>query len=1081
MLAYKLSYNVGRYLDLSVLSKDGIAVPSEIWLKNEPELQAQAEILQNLVDNGFAEWGTLGCSIEPEAIYSLTEIDRQILEIPPEYPNEILIQSSGTLNQPTFLFKYGFYSFVPNGERFQATREGPFLKIDSRCYLLTQNQYKVCEALDAFNILEPKEKVFCENLKRFADIKSLSREAAVLLDGYLANENVVVPDKIKVDVSFSDGTFEVTPNVGIEQNTAFVNAFDTFPSAQSTYAISDKSGARTRIVFTSSQKEAMATLKKECRKVRDPERVKDIVEAPFKFLDSDIFDLEVFYSDRVISIGVYKPKFYPFVCPYKSEWIPGIQVEDRVNGTKRITFETEDQLTKFASARDVAKINGKDSMQWEDVEIPLDEADRHIKFAKRQLNNPTKPNSQVPIAEHDKVLIIEENAERLGYNRTLEHSSLPIEVKFHTIDTLATGIQLRRHQTEGIAWLQALHGKGLGGCLLADDMGLGKTLQLLYFLEWHSQCVNSAKPYLVVAPVSLLENWRREHSRFFPRSNLPLLQLHDCPALKKEYSPETVALLQKKQIILTNYESVRRYQLNICAIDYAVIVLDEAQKIKTPGTLATNAAKALKADFKIAMTGTPVENTLVDLWCIMDFAAPGLLGNAKDFASTYQHPLRDAMVDQKALCEQVRQRIGCYMLRRLKNDVVRDLPQKHEEPPTRTKMPQVQLKRYKAEIAAAKEDNIKNGSVNRNSVLKSLQCLRDISDHPYLVEGNIVDFTTQELVESSAKLMATIDIIHKIQAKNDKVIVFADRKETQKMLQKVLYDTFGLRPRVINGETPTSESTRSKSKLSRQQAIDDFEAVDGFNIIVMSPLAAGIGLNVTAANHVIHYSRHWNPAKEQQASDRAYRIGQQKEVYIYYPMAVADGFRSFDEVLDDLLYRKKSLATATLFPSDQTEVTPEDLFGSVFDCEVDSHDDPIDFDMASKLLPASFEALAAAIFGKLGYNTILTPVSNDKGADVVCFSDSGNLLVQVKQSKNALDLTAVQEIAGAKGYYEQVYGKQFSTVVFTNSSLNQNAVEYASASKVTEYNNEDLKGWLAELGISIRDLMRAEKTRLTRI
>lgn len=1079
-MAYMLNYNIGRYLELSVLSKDGIAVPSEIWRNDKSELQAQAEILQNLVDNGFAEWGTSACSIEPEAIYSLTEIDRQILEIPPEYPNVILIQSSGTLNQPSFRFKYGFYTFVPNGERLQATREGPFLKVDSRCYLLSQNQYKICEALDAFNILEPKEKEFCENLKRFADIKSLSRDAAVLLDGYLSNENVVVPGKIKVDISFSDGTFEVTPNVGIEQNSAFVNAFDTFPCAQSTYAISDESGARTRIVLTPSQKEAMATLKRECRKVRNAEKVKDIVEAPFKLLDSDIFDLEAFYSDRVISIGAYKPKFYPFVCPYKSEWIPGIQVEDRVNGTKRITFETESELARFASARDAAQENGKNSMQWDDVEIPIDEADRHIKFARRQLNNPTKPNAHTPAAEHDKVLIIEENAERLGYNRTPENSGSPIEAKFNAVDTLAAGIQLRRHQTEGIAWLQSLQVEGLGGCLLADDMGLGKTLQLLYFLEWHSHFVNSAKPYLIVAPVSLLENWRREYSRFFPLSNLPVLQLQGNPVLSKEYSPEAVAHLQKKQIVLTNYESVRRYQLNICAIDYAVVVLDEAQKIKTPGTLATNAAKALKADFKIAMTGTPVENTLVDLWCIMDFAAPGLLGNARDFAATYQNPLRETTADISALGEQLRQRIGCYMKRRIKADVARDLPQKHEVP-IRTKMPQAQLKRYKAEIAAAKEDSNSNGSINRNSVLKSLQCLRDISDHPYLVEGNIVDFTTQELVESSAKLMTTIDIIQKIRAQNDKVIVFADRKETQKMLQKVLYDTFGVRPRVINGDTPSTESTRSKSKFSRQQAIDDFEAVDGFNIIVMSPLAAGIGLNVTAANHVIHYSRHWNPAKEQQASDRAYRIGQQKDVYIYYPMAVADGFRSFDEVLDGLLSRKKSLATATLFPSDQTEVTPEDLFGSVFDCEVDSHDDPIDFDMASKLLPASFEALAAAIFGKLGYNTILTPVSNDKGADVVCFSDSGNLLVQVKQSKNALDLTAVQEIAGAKGYYEQVYGKQFSAAVFTNSSLNQNAVEYAAASKVTEYNNDDLNGWLAELAISIRDLIRAEKTRLTKI
>src|SRR5690606_17010259 len=161
--------------------------------------------------------------------------------------------------------------------------------------------------------------------------------------------------------------------------------------------------------------------------------------------------------------------------------------------------------------------------------------------------------------------------------------------------------------------------------------------------------------------------------------------------------------LQFKQIILTNYETLRSYQISLGLVDFSVIALDEAQKIKTPGTLITNASKALKADFKIAMTGTPVENTLVDIWCLMDFAVPGLLGNAKDFAKEYQKPLSDENTDIKSLTEQLRKNIGVFIKRRLKSDVAKDLPVKHDNANSRIRkvMPPVQLERYKQEIELA--------------------------------------------------------------------------------------------------------------------------------------------------------------------------------------------------------------------------------------------------------------------------------------------------------------------------------------------------------------------------------------------
>jgi SNF2 family DNA or RNA helicase len=511
---------------------------------------------------------------------------------------------------------------------------------------------------------------------------------------------------------------------------------------------------------------------------------------------------------------------------------------------------------------------------------------------------------------------------------------------------LEKSISLMSHQKEGVSWLQALFKGNFAGSLLADDMGLGKTLQLLYFIEWHSQHFSDNKPYLIVAPVSLLENWEAEHQKFFSPKSLPLLKLYDSISLllTKENVPfqnqQDAKRLQSKQIILTNYETVRSYQISLGLVDFAIITLDEAQKIKTPGTQITNACKALKADFKIAMTGTPVENTLVDIWCLMDFAVPGLLGNTKDFAKKYQKPLGNKDTDIKALTEQLRNSIGVFIKRRLKIDVAKDLPTKHDGHSSKIKkvMPTIQLNRYKQEIEIANNINLE-GVEKRNQKLKSLWAIRDISDHPFLLDGQILNSTSEELISSSSKLQTTIGVLVDIKSKSEKVIIFADRKETQRMLQKVVHNTFGIITNIINGDTPSTKQQEDKSKLSRQQTIDRFQSEQGFNVIIMSPIAAGIGLNVTKANHIIHYTRHWNPAKEDQATDRAYRIGQKKDVFVYYPMAIfpeemkdenGSKSKSFDEVLDILLNNKKALASNTLFPTDQVEITPDELFKSIF-------------------------------------------------------------------------------------------------------------------------------------------------------
>jgi SNF2 family DNA or RNA helicase/HJR/Mrr/RecB family endonuclease len=1080
------NWELHKTFSFFILDDAGNKIPVSDWQKYQEDYLPQLSILNELCDNGFAEHTSHTCKVEPLEILNLNEIDKQVLCLPEHYPYEIYIQSDGQLNQSTFKFKFGFYDFTPNGNRLAAKRNGAVIELEERSYLLSANQFLICEALENFNSLTDNERTFHNNLKCFADIKTLSTEAASLLDGYLQSQNVFHPDKIKINLEFANGTLEIVPTIEIENQSGFLSSFDISPSIKEVYPVTDNQGGVTRVVIDEKQKEELQKLKGN-RRISDSQTIKEIVEHPEKFFNEEQIDFSVFYSERVKEIGVYKPKFYPFVCPYKSEWIPGIAIKDKIHGEKRIHFKTPVELDEFENEKKAAVYRNRQSFEWKGADIPIEEAEKFIRVARKQFENPREPVKDKPTTNEDEVLIIKENAELLEYSEGKgQHAA--INHSFSKIGNLNSVIDLKDHQVEGIAWLQTLQKEKFGGCLLADDMGLGKTLQLLYFIEWHSQYTNHSKPYLIVAPVTLLENWENEYRKFFTPQNLPLTLLYGATEMSKYFNKQEVEWLQRKQIILTNYETLRTYQFNLCAVDYAVVVLDEAQKIKTPGTLVTNVSKALKADFKIAMTGTPVENTLVDLWCIMDFSVPGLLGNAKDFAKDFQKPLTNAETDVKELGEKLRERIGVFLKRRLKADVLHDLPKKKQHNPKRV-MPEVQLEQYKVEIDMAKNSDL-TGTDRRNQVLKSLWAIRDISDHPYLVNSQIANFKSDELVSASAKLQVLIDILEEVRAKDEKAIVFADRKETQKMLQKVIYDYFEVFPSIVNGDTPTTKKPEGKSKLSRQQTIDRFQAEEGFNVIVMSQLAAGVGLNVTKANHVIHYTRHWNPAKEQQATDRAYRIGQQKDVHVYFPMAVfpdemkdekGERQKSFDEILDALLALKTALATNTLFPSEQAEVRPDEIFDNVFGFSSDTKQTELNIKQVDKLNPNLFEAYIAALYTRQGFRVFLTPYSNDKGVDVVAMKDGESYLLQAKQTISLVGNEAVQEIYAAKNYYEGKFGESFKLAVISNSNFSSSAETLSRTNQVSLIRRSQLEKMISENGVTIQDVNKHESQRLQRI
>jgi SNF2 family DNA or RNA helicase len=322
----------------------------------------------------------------------------------------------------------------------------------------------------------------------------------------------------------------------------------------------------------------------------------------------------------------------------------------------------------------------------------------------------------------------------------------------------------------------------------------------------------------------------------------------------------------------------------------------------------TRAAKKQNARLKIACTGTPVENTLTDIWCLFDFIQPGLLGALKDFGQRYRRPIEAETEEDKERIEELRALIEPQKLRRMKADVAKDLPRKIEVESCRTLPISNRQRSYYADAIAAfrERDGQSNGL---HSPLGLLQYLRRLCSDPRSQGHASTDLeSVADIERHSPKMSWLMELLRDIEGRGEKVIIFCEFRDLQRTLQRVVGERFGFVPDVINGDTTPDAANAN----NRQRRIKAFQQKPGFGVIVLSPLAVGFGVNIQAANHVVHFTRTWNPAREDQATDRAYRIGQEKDVYVYYPVVVARDFVTFDAKLDALLNWKRGLSTDML-------------------------------------------------------------------------------------------------------------------------------------------------------------------------
>ncbi|MEW5896202.1 MAG: DEAD/DEAH box helicase [Nanoarchaeota archaeon] len=446
--------------------------------------------------------------------------------------------------------------------------------------------------------------------------------------------------------------------------------------------------------------------------------------------------------------------------------------------------------------------------------------------------------------------------------------------------------QLRKYQREGYSWLILLRKLGFGG-ILADDMGLGKTIQAISYLLYLKQAAVK-KPSLIIAPTSVIGNWEHELQKFSP--SLAVYLHHGLMRKKCNFN----AKVSSADVVITSYGTLRRDKTEFAGILWEVVILDEAQNIKNPYTIQAISIGQLSAQHRLCLTGTPIENRLSELWSLMNFSNSWLLSSWENFKRSFAEPIELNADAEKTI--RLRKILAPFILRRLKTDkkIIQDLPEKTEIKEY-CPLTEEQATLYQA-VLDESLSKIKESAENRRMhILATIIKLKQICNHP----TNLLKDTQSKFLGRSGKLERLCEMVEIFLQNNEKCLIFTQFREMGAILKQTLEEYFSEPVLFLHGQT---------SRKEREKMIAMFQNENKPKIFVLSLKAGGLGINLTAANQVIHFDRWWNPAVENQAADRAYRIGQQRNVFIY--KYITSG--TIEEKIDELLEAKSALSNVVL-------------------------------------------------------------------------------------------------------------------------------------------------------------------------
>ncbi len=744
-----------------------------------------------------------------------------------------------------------------------------------------------------------------------AKVRRLAEKSErITLDEYLLKTDCVLADRIGVDVTgVSPEEVRLRARVEGVQEDAFRGLVGG--PARSMYTQFLPDGQRRRLVLRPNQVDAVRHLRS-----KGTLRGADIPEFfanPEAYLPDEIEIDPSEFSMRVRGLApiVYRSQPYISLSANKRRgWFDA-------GPTVKIEREDEDLPGGRASRSDTAAGGGTSEIPPDEFRELADQADRDgarfVKFRDGWIeidpersrsfidfldDNPAVDDTGRRLLDGDGrqyVLDVFPNTETLQY---AEPDSGPFGSKIYEVPRSLSG-KLHGYQKLGYSWMRRLHERRLGG-LLADEMGLGKTVQIIAFMSYLHE-IGKLRPALIVAPVAVIVNWQRELRKFAPLIQ-PAFEHRGSQREKRDPN-----VLAQHEVVITSYATLRSDQLMLGKVDWSMVACDEAQYVKNPTARVTSAVKGMKAGLRLACTGTPVENGLSELWCIVDFAQPGRLGSRSEFRQEFEAPMVDQVgseSDSADLVARLRKRLNPHFVRRTKEEVL-DLPEKNErsyEVPMGIRQAQM----YSEVLAGLKGREF--------GPLSALHRLLSICSHPALMDDVIYE-NPRHLLNDCPKLEEAVRIVGEVRDQRDKVVIYTRYKKMQRILQVALRSRFGIELAVLNGLVPG---------YRRHSIVEAFNASPGFNALIISPEAAGIGMNITGATHVIHYTRLWNPAKENQATDRVHRIGQERPVTVHYPIVKGEAdAKSVEEHLHDLLTEKLRLARNVLVPKPGLDVRGE--------------------------------------------------------------------------------------------------------------------------------------------------------------
>lgn len=904
--------------------KDGQTIAVTEWLMFDTSLDFVSMLIQE--EKALIENDTL--KIENAFIPNLTSYQVEKLSLPQPIPYSFSCKSTGTIlkNDYRIIAAFKTSSGRPLG-KFEVN--GPFVEISGNTFTIPNPIYDSLLAIEKINSTNDSS----EKLIQIGHLKEILPFESFRDDQTLIGTEILIANKFTFDI-VDDENFLFSPCFVDLDEDQMIDLLDEHQQKRYAEQFLGYNEVKTKAQVGLNQFIVIPEKTEKLLKIVKSTLSKNITERRSLFLNpksyfegvladeyddeyDDIFlSTEQYISNRISHIGVWEPKTQVFLPKPGNEWFP----KDCVGITldQQFLFVKPDNIDGVITKIEKAIEKGDKQVNVEGQSInATPENLTAIKAIKGGIEKEAsiRLGHDAPSSEKEKatkvVAIIKDNIDGDIYQSESDKRNVQ---EIFIPDRLKTK-GLYSHQNEGLLWLQNSWNASKRGVLLADDMGLGKTLQALTFLAWLKELEDKQKieklPMLIVGPTGLLKNWQDEHNNHLSNPGLGDMTEgfgSSFNKLRRKGLKYAVDSLNNSDWVLTTYDSLALYENIFRRVLWQVIVFDECQAIKNPSSFRTDMAKAMASNFSIGITGTPVENRLSDLWCISDTLSPGFLSTYKDFKENYEKQpenLEELTVKMKE------ENPPPFMLRRMKENHLTGLPSKNEIV-VKEQMPPSQCSIYETILQNVKSEKY------RHMPMVAIQHLKAASLIPNFDDA----LSDDEFISSSGRLIGLFKILDEISAKKEKTLIFLESRKLQEKLIPLIQRRYGLSspPLLINGAV---------NGTTRKDRVDIFQSLpEGFNVMIVSPKAGGTGLTLTKANNVIHLERWWNPAVEDQCSDRVYRIGQDKDVNIYIPMAIhpQESINSFDIILNELLSQKRILSRQVIVPTAFTSADHRRMF-----------------------------------------------------------------------------------------------------------------------------------------------------------